>query len=239
VAKDEEDQQPARQPLNRRRIVLAALGLVEEHGLDALTMRRVANELHVTPMSLYNHVSDKAELVDLMVDFIVGDIIAGSAGDRGDWTELIRASARRTYDIWRAHSGFARVYTHGVTVGPNGLKNVERSIGILRAAGFSDRDAARAFFVLYRYVISSLVVAPAKPVGLHDRVSRSDGSGDDRIKKYFSALPADQIPNVMAAAEFMSGDDFDFGLDIVMTGLEARLAATTPGAAKKGRRRRA
>jgi AcrR family transcriptional regulator len=238
VTKDDDDEQPIRQPLTRRRIVLAALALVEKHGLDALTMRRVATELQVTPMSLYNHVSDKAELVDLMVDFIVGDIVAGSAGDRGDWTALIRSSARRTYDIWRAHSGFARVYSLGVTVGPYGLTNVERSLGILREAGFSDRDAARAFFLLYRYVISSLVVAPARPVGLNDRASRSDGSGEDRISKYFSALPADQIPNVVASAEFMSGDDFDFGLDIVMAGLESRLAATKAASTAKVRRSR-
>lgn len=215
--------------------MLAALALVEEHGLEALTMRRVATELHVTPMSLYNHVSDKAELVDLMVDFIVGDIVAGAADDRGDWIAHIRASARRSYRIWRAHSGFARVYCEGVTVGPNGLANIERNIRILREAGFTDQDAADAFLVLYRYVISSLVVAPAKPVGLRDRATRSDGSGQDRINKYFSALPADQIPNVTATAAYMSGDDFEFGLDILLAGLQARLAATTT---RKGRRSR-
>ena len=120
-----EDEVPGRAALTRRRIVLAALQLVETHGLDALTMRRVAAALQVTPMSLYNHVCDKAELVDLMVDFIIGDVVEAAAKDVGDWECRLRKLVERNYQMWREHPGFVKVYTEGVTMGPNGLANVE------------------------------------------------------------------------------------------------------------------
>ncbi|MDP9073033.1 MAG: TetR/AcrR family transcriptional regulator [Actinomycetota bacterium] len=212
--------------------MLAALALVEEHGLDALTMRRVASDLQVTPMSLYNHVADKAELVDLMVDLILGDVVAAPLEEHGDWTEQIRAIARLTHQTWRGHPGLARVYTSGVTIGPNGLTNIERLLRILRTAGFSDQDAADAFFLLYRYMVASLLMGRTVPVRSQDRAKRSDGTSQDRIDKYFSALPSDRIPHTAAVAGRLSGDDFEFGLDVIMTGLRARLAATKQKAAQ-------
>lgn len=228
----EDDDSPARPPLTRRRIVLAALALVEAQGLEALTMRRVAHELGVTPMSLYNHVSDKAELVDLMVDLILGEVVAEPLGDDEDWEEVLRTLARRTYRTWQAHPGFARVYTDGVTIGPNGLVNVEQALDALRRAGFTDEDAARGFFVLYHYVVSSLLIAPAKPVSLQARDRRSDGSAASRIELYFSALPEEEIPNVAAVAGDLAGNDFEFGLDVVIAGLRSRLKATAKSRAK-------
>jgi len=186
-------------------------------------MRRVASSLSVTPMSLYNHVSDKAELIDLMVDFIVGDIIEEPIDAESDWVEALRTVCRQTHKVWGAHPGFARVYSDGVTVGPNGLTNIERTVKVLRDVGFSDADAARAFFLLYQYTISSLLVAHAKPLDLHARDRRSDGSADDRVDTYFSALPRQDVPNVLAVARFLSGGDFEFGLDILLNGLRLRL----------------
>ncbi len=219
----EEDEPPARQPLSRRRIVLAALSLVEEHGLEGLTMRRVASALDVTPMSLYNHVSDKAELIDLMVDFILADVVTAARDAQGAWTDKVRVLARHTYDVWRAHPGFARVYMDGVTIGPNGLANIERMIGLLRDAGFSDQDAAHGFFLLYHYVISSMLVASARPASLQARDQRSDGTRESRLSLYFSALPEEDIPNVAAVAGNLAGADFEFGLDVLLAGLQTRL----------------
>jgi TetR/AcrR family transcriptional regulator, tetracycline repressor protein len=218
-----DDEPPVRPPLTRRRIVLAALALVEEQGLDALTMRRLASELGVTPMSLYNHVSDKAELIDLMVDLILADVVAEPLDDDADWAEQLRTVARRTYRTWRAHPGFARVYTDGVTIGPNGLANIEQTLGAMRRAGFTDEDAARAFFVLYQCVMSSLLIAPARPASLQARDQRSDGSAASRIELYFSALPEEDIPNVTAVAGYLAGNDFEFGLEVVIAGFQARL----------------
>lgn len=226
---------PARPPLTRRRIVMAGLALVESEGLDALTMRRLAATLDVTPMSLYNHVADKAELIDVMLDYVIGDIVKACAEDEGTWEERLRALVWRNYNLWRQHPGLARIYTEGVTMGPNGVAQVEYALGILREAGFNDEDAADAFYVLWHYQVSSVLVARAKPVDAAMRTGRSDGSAESRIRLYFSALPMSEIPNVVALAEHLDGGNFEFGLDILLTGLRARLAASrAPAKSKKG-----
>lgn len=225
ITRDAEEK-PVRQPLTRRRIVLAALALAESEGLGAITMRRVSAALAVTPMSLYNHVADKAELLDLMLDYVLGDVVRASAGDTGTWDERLRMVARRNHDLWRRHPGFAHIYTEGVTMGPYGLAHTERVVGILRQAGFTDEDAANAFFVLWQYSMASVLVAPAKPVDPTERDARSDGTPEGRIRTYFSALPVTEIPNLVAVAPHLSGGSFEYGLDLIIHGLQARLEAS-------------
>jgi AcrR family transcriptional regulator len=225
---------PARPPLTRRRIVMAGLALVEAEGLEALTMRRLAAALDVTPMSLYNHVADKAELIDVMLDYVIGDVVRACADDVGTWEERLRALVRRNYKLWRRHPGFARIYTEGVTIGPNGLAQVEYALAILREAGFDDEDAADAFYVLWQYQVASVLVARAKPVDAGMRTGRSDGTADSRIQLYFSALPVDEIPNVAALAAHLDGGNFEFGLDVMVSGLRARLEASRPRSESNG-----
>jgi AcrR family transcriptional regulator len=221
----DDEEVPPRPALTRRRIVQTALNLVEEHGLDALTMRRVASALKVTPMSLYNHVSDKKELVDLMVDFLIGDVVAKSAADEGDWEAKLRAQTLRNYRTWRDHPGIVGVYVEGVNMGPNGLENSERAIGLLRHAGFSDEEAAGAFLLLYRWSMATVLVAPARPVSRKQPAPKGPKSKKERISTYFSALPLQEIPNIEATAVYLVGTSIDFGLDIIFAGLKARLAA--------------
>jgi AcrR family transcriptional regulator len=224
VTRDDEEA-PARPALTRRRIVLTALSLVEEEGLEKLTMRRVASALKVTPMSLYNHVADKKELVDLMVDFLIGDVVAKSAEDEGDWEAKLRAQAWRNYRTWRDHPGIVGVYVEGVNMGPNGLANSERAIGLLRDAGFSDEEAAGAFLLLYRWSMATVLVAPTRPVSRHQTAPKGSKSKAERINAYFSALPLSDIPNIEATATYLVGTSIDFGLDVIFAGLKARLAA--------------
>ena len=225
---------PARPPLTRRRIVLAGLALVESEGLDALTMRRLAATLDVTPMSLYNHVADKAELIDVMLDYVIGDIVKACAEDEGTWEERLRALVWRNYELWRQHPGLARVYTEGVTMGPNGVAQVEYALGVLREAGFDDEDAADAFYLLWRYQVASVLVARARPVDPARRTGRSDGTAESRIRLYFSALPMSEIPNVVALAGHLDGGNFEFGLDVLLSGLRSRLAGPpAPATSKK------
>ena len=218
--------------------MLAALALTEEEGIAALTMRRVATALEVTPMSLYNHVADKAELLDLMLDYVLGDVVRASVGDTGSWEERLRAVVRRNHYLWKKHPVFAQVYLDGVTVGPHGLANIERIVGILREAGFSDEDAADAFFSLWHFSVASILVGPAKPVERERRASHSDGTRQGRIETYFSALPVDEIPHVAAVALHLNPDCFEFGLELLLSGLRGRLEttprATAPASRKTG-----
>ena len=198
---------------------MTALGVVEEDGLDALTMRRVASALNVTPMSLYNHVADKAELVDLMVDFLIGEVMVQSADDRGDWEARLRALVLRNHSMLRSHPGLVRVYAEGVTPGPNGLAAMDLAVGLLRDAGFDDAEAGAAFMVLFQWSMGTLLV------GGQARTSDPSMSSQEHIRALFSALPLEDMPNVVATMPCLSDHSNDFGLDVIMAGLRARLAA--------------
>lgn len=225
---------PQRDPLSRRRIVEAALDIVEHDGLSGLTMRRVSAALDASPMALYNHVDDKAELIDLMVDAIIAEVVDESRHDTGDWVDKMRAVTRRNHRVWGDHPGFAVVYTEGVTIGPNGLANMEHPIEVLRQAGFSDQDAAFGFLMLYHYSISSLLIAPVKALEPTERTTRSDGTLDDQIRRYFGAAESHEIPNVLGVARYLVGDSFEWGLEIILAGLQQRLAEQNGAAPTSG-----
>ncbi len=220
---DDAPERPARQPLSRRRIVHAALALAESEGLGGLTMRSVAASLDVTPMSLYNHVADKAELLDLMLDFVIGDVVRACEHDTGTWDERLEALVRRYHALWERHPVFAQVYLDGVTIGPYGLANMENIMAILREAGLDDDAAAGAFSTLWHFAVASMLVGKARPVDRTKRRSHSDGTRQGLIDTYFPALPVDRIPNVAAVAPYLVADCFEFGLRLFLDGLRARL----------------
>jgi TetR/AcrR family tetracycline transcriptional repressor len=222
-----EDDKPVRVPLTLRRIVDAALALVDSEGLQALTIRRLANHLGVAPMSLYSHVTDKAELVDVMVDDVIGEVLDGddaaARGTGGDWVDELRTLSRRYHAAWAGHRGLVRVYADGVTLGPNGTAMTERFLGILRSAGFADDEASQAFWLLYHYTIGSLQIAQTRPTT--GRSTRDGGGGGSTLARYFSALPLDEIPHTAAVVDSLArGGDYEFGLDAIIQGLQARRA---------------
>ena len=231
-----DNDEPAGPALSRRRIVVKALELTEECGLDALTMRRVASALEVTPMSLYNHVADKAELVDLMVDVVLEDVVAATAQDTGTWEHRLRSLCRRNHEVWKAHPGIVRVYVDGVTIGPNGLADLEYGIDILRRAGFDDQDAGAAVTLLFRWCMAAtLPMDRTRPVRRDRPRPSGEVSAGERMDAYFSARPREEIPGVEASVMALSGTSIDFGLDVIIAGLQARLAETRAGKGLGGR----
>ena len=212
-----------RQPLSRRRIVHAALALAETEGLAGLTMRSVAASLDVTPMSLYNHVADKAELLDLMLDYVIGDVVRACEHDTGTWDERLEALVRRYHALWERHPVFAQVYLDGVTIGPYGLANMENIMALLREAGLDHAEAAGAFSTLWHFSVASMLVGRAQPPDRSKRGGHSDGTRQGLIDTYFCALPVEAIPNVAAVAPYLVGDCFEFGLGLFLDGLRARL----------------
>jgi AcrR family transcriptional regulator len=192
-----------RPPLTRPRVVRTALRLADQHGLPALTMRALATELQVSPMALYNHVRDKDELVDLLVDLMLGEVDLPVTEDH--WAAQLRAMLCSYHQVLTAHSGLARIYSSRIRLGPHGLRIMEWAIGLLLRAGFSPPEAADAFFALYTYT-----------AGYH-QMGRVDPHG-------YSALPPEQIPSITAVAAHLSGvhqrGRFEYGLDTLLTGLQ-------------------
>jgi TetR/AcrR family transcriptional regulator, tetracycline repressor protein len=197
-----QDEMP-RPALSRPRVVRTALRLVDEHGVAALTMRALATELQVSPMALYNHVRDKEELVDLMLDLILGEVELSTIA--GDWATQMRALVCSYHRVLTAHPDLARVYSTRVRIGPHGLQIMERGLGLLLGAGFSPPEAADAFFALFTYT-----------AGYHQM-----GRVDPRD---YSALPPEQISSITAVTAYLSGihqqGRFESGLDALLTGLQ-------------------
>ena len=204
-------------PLSRARIVRAALCLVDEKGLPALTMRALATELEVSPMALYNHVRDKDELVDLMADLMLGEV--DTSVTDGDWLTQLRALVRSYHQALAAHHHLARVYSGRVRIGPHGLLLIERTIGLLLQGGFSPAEASDAFFALFTFATGFQQMGRIAPL-------RDGTSGEET--EYYPALPPERIPAITAVSAHLDGvrrpGRFDYGLELLLAGLQAKLA---------------
>ncbi|WP_433549653.1 TetR/AcrR family transcriptional regulator [Micromonospora zamorensis] len=123
-------------PLDRERIVAAAIALADEGGLEAVSLRKVAARLNAGPMRLYGYISTKQELFDLMVDEVHAEILPGE--QPGDWREALRVLAHRTRQAALRHEWLADLLGGRPTLGPNGMAVTEAKLAALD--GFADID---------------------------------------------------------------------------------------------------
>jgi AcrR family transcriptional regulator len=205
-------------PLSRPRIVRAAMCLVDEKGLPSLTMRALANELEVSPMALYNHVRDKDELVDLMIDLMLGEV--DTSATEGDWLTRLRSVVRSYHGALAAHHQLARAYGDRVGIGPHGLLVIERALALLLEGGFSASEASDAFFALFNYTVGFELRGRVAPL--------SEGAAREEAG-YYPPLAPERIPSITAVSPYLDGvrrpERFDYGLDLLLAGLQAKRAA--------------
>jgi AcrR family transcriptional regulator len=191
--------------------------LVDDKGLAALTMRALATELDVSTMALYNHVKDKEELVDLMVDLMLGEV--DTSVTQGDWMVQLRAVVCSYHRALSAHQHLARVYSSGVSIGPHGLQLMERAIGLLLDAGLRPCDATDAFFALYTYTVGFHQMGRAQPLEIP-----LQGTGGTTSR----ALPVEQTPSIEIVDRHLDGvhrpGRFEYGLDLLLFGLQAKIS---------------
>jgi AcrR family transcriptional regulator len=217
--------------LSQDGIVSAALQVVDSEGVDALSMRRVAQELGTGAASLYAHVADKAELLALVLDRVHGEVEI-PAPDPEHWQEQVKAIMREGYRRLLAHGDLARVaMAHGVTLGPNTVRLTEGMLAIMRGAGVSEKTAAFGLDALALYVVAT---AAERAMLAREAAATSEtvAEHEERVRQYFASLPADAFPHTRRMADALAGaeeredgiDDerFEFGLDILVSGLAAR-----------------
>jgi AcrR family transcriptional regulator len=210
-----------RRPLSQELIVDTAMRILDAEGLDALSMRRVALELRTGPASLYAHVACKDELLELMIDRIVGELEV-PAPDPARWQEQIVEAAVEAHRVWTKHPGIARAALANIPVGPNALRYVEATLAILRAGAVPDEQAG--WFVDR---LSLYILADAFEESLHrERRRRTDGNAReyfDEIRAYFHSLPPDRFPVITSMVGALVGDGGDerlrFGLELMVRGL--------------------
>ena len=211
---------PKRRQLDQGHVVSAALALLDEVGLDELTMRRLAERLGVKAASLYRHVRDKDELLALLGDEICGEIPIVRAS--GTWREQLIATAGNVRKGLLAHRDAARLLAMTAPFGPRRLRHIESVLRILRAAGLSRPDAARA-----AHHFNNFVTEFVADEGRFDAVATGPASSRKKVlaeaRRHFKSLSRDDYPTVVELADHLTEDDpgrlFEFGLDVWLRGL--------------------
>jgi AcrR family transcriptional regulator len=214
---------PAKEPLTRERIVAAAIAILDRDGLDAVSTRRVAEDLGTGSASLYGHVANRDELVELMVDRIAEEIEVPEP-DPARWQDQIRAYARHAQRVWARHADITRASLASIPTGPGRLRVVERLLAILRAAGFSDQVAAWAIDRLQIYIDADVYEGSQYAAKIKQGLDVAEYIGS--IRDYYRALPPDRFPLIASIADTIAADSdqrFEFGLDLLIDGLAARL----------------
>lgn len=203
----------ARAKLSRERILSAALAIVDEEGLDALSMRRLGRALSVEAMSLYRHFRSKADLLDGLHEAVLARI---SVPPRtGDWRADAKAEALAFRDALVLHRGAIAVFVTRAAVTEGSLAHLERGLGLLVDAGFEPAVALRAFQSLYTLVVG------------HCAFHYGQADAEERPIDY-AALPLEDFPNLFAlgAEDYAPDAELELGLDAMLDGLARRLDDT-------------
>ena len=212
-----------RAPLTRERVLEAAVTLADDQGLEALSMRRLGAELDVEAMSLYNHVSDKDDLLDGIVELVVADFESPSPLKGEDWRAALRRCAMRAHTALLAHPWSAALAESRPQNGPVRLGYYDTLLGTLRAAGFSDTAAYRANLYLDSYLYGFTLQEVNWPTPASDP--------SEMAEAFVERTGADEYPNLTAVARLAAEDgidlaaDFEVGLDAVLDALETLRSA--------------
>ena len=211
-----------RHPLSQDLIVDTAMKLLAAEGLDAVSMRRIAQALNTGAASLYAHVRDKEELYELIFDRVLGDVEPPEP-DPKRWREQLKEMLRRQVQVMVEHPGIAKVVMETlIPIGPNALRQGEGMLAIMRAGGLSARAAAFAGDALSLYAKAYAVEVSRWRTGDFDRDKIAERGR--QMGEYMSSLPPDAFPNMLEVGplfnEETATERFEFALDAFIAGLK-------------------
>jgi AcrR family transcriptional regulator len=214
----------ARTPLSRDRILRTALALADESGIHAVTMRKLGDALGFEAMSLYNHVANKDDLLDGIVDLVLAETDPPAAD--GDWADAIRASAVSVHAALRRHPWSAALLMAPERIRPARLRYMDSLLGSLRAAGFPPETTYHVYHVLDGHIFGFSLWETSHTYTAAD-ASRF-GEMFDRI------IPQDEYPflNEHGRQHLSEGPHrevsaFEYGLDLILEGLRNLHASGT------------
>ncbi len=214
------DDQDRRPRLTRERVVAEALAVIAQDGIQALTMRGLAARLGVVPGAVYHHVRNKQQLQDLVLDNVLAEVDVHLDHALG-WTDQLKVLAHRLRQVLEQHPGVARILKSRDPLGPHSLALAEAFLEPLQAAGFGERDAGLAFFLLVDYTVGFAVSDTSTSVN-EQRVR--DPATRAQLHQFFRSLPPDQFPALVALGEHVWIDNrderFTAGLHVLVDGLE-------------------
>ncbi len=208
-----------REPLTRDRVIEAALRVMDQEGLESVSMRRVAREVGVEAMSLYHHVEDKEDLLDGICEHVMAGFDFPERVD--DWAENCRRGARAWRRLLQAHPAVMRLFAEqrGPVRSIDSMRPMEFALRILRASGLSDRDTAQAFHAFGGYIQGFVMMELGSIAG---------GSDEEHVKMHAqlaAAMPG-EFPALQAVSKYFAecepDEQFEFGLELLIRGLEVK-----------------
>jgi len=217
----------AHPPITRERALDAAMELADSGGIEAVTMRRLAQELGVEAMSLYYHVANKDAVLDGMVDIVFGEIALPSTMSP-DWRTSMRERAVSMREVMLSHPWATGIMESRTSPGPATLAHHNAMIGCLRHCGFSIPMAAHAFSLMDAYIFGFVL----SEVNLPFDASTTPTEMEQMVEGMLANVPAEDYPHLMemTAEHILTPDysfaaEFTYGLDLILDGLAARLHA--------------
>lgn len=220
---DEDSQQRA--PLSRDRVYYAAVAIADQSGIEALTMRSLAQALGVKPMSLYYYVANKGAILDAIIDIVFSEINLPST--TSDWQTEMRLRANSVRGALRRHPWAVGLLESRTSPGPATLRHHDATLGVLRSAGFSVALTAHAYALLDSYIYGFALQEAALPFKGPETASEVTSS----IVDLFST---GEYPHMVEiAAEHILkpgydfGDEFEIGLAVILEALARWLPRDT------------
>ena len=210
--------QPVRLPLSRDRILHVAVEIMDKEGLGSLTMRKLGHDLDVEAMALYRHVHEKADILDGIVDLVLGEIDLSPCSE--NWKASLRASAISAHEALLRHP-----WTCGLVLSPNlraipsRMLYIESILARLRAAGFSPSAASRGYHAIDSHILGFTLWELGHTIP-------DDSSGEllgTFIRQFdYASYPflGEHLLEHLKESDSEEIGDFEFGLDLILDGIE-------------------
>ena len=205
-----------RERVSRERVLRAAVRLADEGGLESVSMRKLGQVLRVEAMSLYKHVANKDDILDGIADLVMSEFEVPPRDV--DWRTAIRRGAISAHQVLLLHPWAGSLIESRLNAGPARLRYLDAVIGVLSAAGFSMPIAIRAIMALDSHTYGFVLQELAWPFDSED--------APEVAATFARGLPAGEYPNLLAMAEMAATApggapvDFEFGLDLILDGLQ-------------------
>ena len=223
-----------RTPLSRERVLRAAVAFADSSGISSLSMRKLGEVLGVEAMSLYNHVASKGDLLDGMIDLVFSEI--GLPSGEADWKTAMRQRAVSARQVLSRHRWAIGLMESRSSPGPATLRHHDAVIGSLRGAGFPIALAAHAFSVLDSYIYGFALQEASLPFEGGEETA-------DLARTIMARFTPDEYPHLaeltvehVLQPGYDYGGEFEFGLDLILDGLQGARDMAQPVTARTRRR---
>ncbi len=216
MAKTKNSDTKSRVPLSKERVLHTAIRLADESDIEVLSMRKLAQALGVKAMSLYNHVANKDDIIDGIVDIVVSEIEVPDL--TADWKTAMRHRATSAHAVLLRHPWATMPMVSRINVGPAMLRYVDATLGCLFEAGFSPEMADHAWNVIDSHIYGFTLQELNFPI----EAAEYSATATD----YLPMIPADKYPYMnrlshqVAEGHYDGIHEFEFGLDLILDGLD-------------------